>query len=324
MKSRMLPLIATLVVFIIIYLIGWKTYPAFGTMRVPLNILTDKAFLGVAAVGMTFVILSGGIDLSVGSVIAFTGVFCALMIQKTALHPLVIFAIVLMVGAAFGATMGAVIHYLKIPAFIVTLAGMFLARGVSFVLSEASIPIEHLFYAQVSGFYYTFPDKGRLTVVAVLFIIVLLTGIIIAHFTRFGRNIYALGGDPESAHLLGIPIGQTTIGVYTLSSVLATLAGIIYSLYTRSGYPLAAVGLELDAIAAVVVGGTLLTGGVGYLAGTFIGVMIQGIIQTYINFNGGLNSWWTKIAIGILLLVFIILQRILSSRTKGFSLLQRG
>ena len=324
MKSRMLPLIATLVVFIFIYLIGWKTYPAFGTMRVPLNILTDKAFLGVAAVGMTFVILSGGIDLSVGSVIAFTGVFCALMIQKTALHPLVIFAIALLLGAAFGATMGAIIHYLKIPAFIVTLAGMFLARGVSFVLSEASIPIEHPFYAQISGFYYMFPDKSRLTVVAVLFIIVLLAGIIIAHFTRFGRNIYALGGDSESAHLLGIPIGQTTIGVYTLSSVLATLAGIIYSLYTRSGYPLAAVGLELDAIAAVVVGGTLLTGGVGYVAGTFIGVMIQGIIQTYINFNGGLNSWWTKIAIGILLLVFIVLQRILSSRTKGFRLLQRG
>jgi simple sugar transport system permease protein len=169
-----------------------------------------------------------------------------------------------------------------------------------------------------------FPDKGRLTVVAVLFILVLLVGMIIAHLTPFGRNIYALGGDSESALLLGVPIGQTTISVYILSSTLAALAGIIYSLYTRSGYPLAAVGLELDAIAAVVVGGTLLTGGVGYIAGTFIGVLIQGVIQTYINFNGGLNSWWTKIVIGILLFVFIVLQRLLSNRAKGISLLQRG
>jgi len=320
MRSRIFPLIATFVVFIFLYFIGWQTYPAFGTLRVPLNILTDKAFLGVAAVGMTFVILAGGIDLSVGSVIAFTGVFCALMIENTGLHPLVVFTIALGIGAAFGGAMGAIIHYLEIPAFIVTLAGMFLARGASFVLSEASIPISHPFYSDVSGMYYMFPDKGRLTVVAVLFILVLLMGIFLAHFTRFGRNVYAIGGDPDSAHLLGVPIGRTTVGVYMLSSILATFAGIIYSLYTRSGYPLAAVGLELDAIASVVIGGTLLTGGVGYVAGTFIGVLIQGVIQTYITFNGGLNSWWTKIAIGVLLFVFIVLQRLLSARRRGLKL----
>jgi simple sugar transport system permease protein len=320
MRSRIFPLVVTFIVFVFLYLVSWSSFEAFGTLRVPLNILTDKAFLGVAAVGMTFVILSGGIDLSVGSVIAFTGVFCALVIEKTGLHPLIVFAMVLVMGATFGGIMGAIVHYLKIPPFIVTLAGMFLARGVSFVMSEASIPITHPFYAEVSKFYYTFPDKGRLTVVATLFIFVLLAGILIAHFTRFGRNIYAMGGDANSALLLGVPIARTTIGVYMLSSTLATLSGIIYSLYTRSGYPLAAVGLELDAIAAVVVGGTLLTGGVGYLAGTFIGVMIQGVIQTYINFNGSLNSWWTKIVIGILLFVFIVLQRLLSTRRKGFKL----
>lgn len=320
MSSRIFPLIATFIVFAILYFIGWQTYPAFGTLRVPLNILTDKAFLGVAAIGMTFVILSGGIDLSVGSVIAFTGVLCALMIENTSLHPLIVFALALGFGALFGATMGAIIHYLEIPAFIVTLAGMFLARGASFVLSEASIPIDHPFYAQVSDMFYMFPDRGRLTLVASLFIIVLFAGMILAQWTRFGRNVYAMGGDRDSALLLGVPIAQTTIGVYTLSGFLAALAGVIYSLYTRSGYPLAAVGLELDAIAAVVVGGTLLTGGVGYVAGTFIGVMIQGVIQTYITFNGGLNSWWTKIVIGILLLVFILLQKLLSSRPRGIKL----
>ncbi len=314
MKSRMLPLIVTIAVFILLYLISAARFPAFGTSRVMANFLTDKAFLGVTAVGMTFVIISGGIDLSVGSVIAFTGIFCALAIENLGMHPLVAFGVVLLIGAAFGATMGGIIHYLKIPAFIVTLAGMFLARGASFVLSEASVPITHPFYAEVSSVYYRFPDNGRLTVVAFIFIVVMIAGMIVAHYTRFGRNVYAMGGDPNSALLLGVPVARTTIIVYMLSSVLATLAGIVYSLYTRSGYPRAAVGLELDAIAAVVVGGTLLTGGVGFVAGTFVGVMIQGVIQTYINFDGTLNSWWTKIVIGLLLLLFIGLQKILTSR----------
>src|SRR5690606_37340249 len=239
-------------------------FPAFGTTRVAANFLTDKSFLGIAAVGMTFVILAGGIDLSVGSVIAFAGVFCALAIGQLGMHPLVAFGLVLLMGAAFGAAMGAIIHYYKVPAFIATLAGMFLARGGSFVLSQESIPITHPFFDEISKLYVLFPDKGRLTFVAVLFVIVLLLGIVVAHFTRFGRNIYAIGGSESAALLLGVPVGRTVIGVYTLSSFLAALAGIVYAIYTKSGYPRAAIGVELDAISAVVVGGTLLTGGVGY------------------------------------------------------------
>jgi simple sugar transport system permease protein len=217
--------------------------------------------------------------------------------------------------------MGAIIYYYKIPAFIATLAGMFLARGGSFVLSQESIPINNPFYDDISKLYILFPDKGRLTFVAILFIVVLLLGILMAHLTRYGRNIYAIGGNENAALLLGVPIGRTIIGVYTLSSFLAALAGIVYSLYTKSGYPRAAIGVELDAIAAVVVGGTLLTGGVGYVAGTFIGIMIQGVIQTYITFDGTLNSWWTKILIGALLFVFIALQKIFSGGKNPFSFL---
>ena len=320
MRSRIFPLFVTVAVFVVLYLIGYQRFPAFGTTRVIANFLTDKSFLGIAAVGMTFVILSGGIDLSVGSVIAFTGIFSALAIGQLGMHPLVAFGIALLIGAAFGASMGAIIHYFKIPAFIVTLAGMFLARGSAFVLNQASVPIDHPFLESVSSLYYVFPDRGRVTVVAVLFVLVLLFGIWLAHFTRFGRNIYAIGGNETAALLLGVPIGRTVIGVYTLSSVLATLAGIVYALYTRSGYPRAAIGVELDAIAAVVVGGTLLTGGVGYVAGTFIGIMIQGVIQTYVTFDGTLNSWWTKIVIGLLLLFFIALQKFLTSYRGNFSL----
>ncbi len=323
MRSRILPLVATVVVFIALYLVSYQRFPAFGTTRVVGNFLTDKSFLGITAVGMTFVILSGGIDLSVGSVIAFTGVFCALAVGQLGMDPLVVFAIILVIGAVFGAAMGAVIHYFKIPPFIATLAGMFLARGGAFVLSQDSIPIDHPLFEQVSKLYILFPDKGRLTFVAILFVVVLLLGILLAHLTRFGRNVYALGGNDTAALLLGVPVARTTIGVYTLSSFLAALAGIVYALYTKSGYPRAAIGVELDAIAAVVVGGTLLTGGVGYVAGTFIGIMIQGVIQTYINFDGTLNSWWTKIIIGVLLFVFIVLQKMLASGKNPLQYLYR-
>jgi simple sugar transport system permease protein len=134
-------------------------------------------------------------------------------------------------------------------------------------------------------------------------------GIVLAHYTRFGANIYALGGSRASAELMGVPIASTTIGVYALSGLLAGLAGIVFSLYTSAGYPLAAVGVELDTIAAVVIGGTLLTGGSGYVFGTLIGTLIQGLIQTYITFEGTLSSWWTKIVVGMLLLLFILMQR---------------
>ncbi|HEX2623255.1 MAG TPA: hypothetical protein VHL11_24010, partial [Phototrophicaceae bacterium] len=211
MRSRILPLVATFAVFVLLYLIGFQRFPAFGTTRVIANFLTDKAFLGITAVGMTFVIISGGIDLSVGSVIAFTGVFCALLIESLGMHPLAAFAVVLVMGAVFGMTMGAIIYFLKIPPFIVTLAGMFLARGSAFVISEASIPITHPFYADIAGIYYRFPDKGKISVVAVIFVIVLLVGMILAHFTRFGRNVYAMGGNENAALLLGVPIGRTTI-----------------------------------------------------------------------------------------------------------------
>jgi len=319
-RSRLLPLIATIVVFVALYLVGYQRFPAFGTTKVIGNFLTDKSFLGITAVGMTFVIIAGGIDLSVGSVIAFTGIFCALAIGQLGMHPLVAFALILLLGAAFGAAMGAVIYYFKIPAFIATLAGMFLARGSAFVLSQNSVPINHPFFDGVSKLYILFPDKGRLTFVAVMFLIVLLLGILVAHFTRFGRNIYAIGGNETAALLLGVPVGRTIIGVYTLSSFLAALAGIVYALYTKSGYPSAAIGVELDAISAVVVGGTLLTGGVGYVAGTLIGLMIQGVIQTYINFDGTLNSWWAKIVVGLLLFFFIALQKFLTSYRGGFVL----
>ncbi|MGO4351179.1 galactofuranose ABC transporter, permease protein YjfF [Rhizobium sp. RAF36] len=322
MNSRYLPLLATIVIFILAYAACALQYPNMLSTRVAGNLLTDNAFLGIAAVGMTFVIISGGIDLSIGSVIAFTGVFLAVILRDTSIHPLLAFVLVLVITTIFGGLMGAVIHYLKMPPFIVTLAGMFLARGMSYVLSIDSIPIEHDYYSTLTSIYYRLPGGGRLTLIGGIMLIIFIAGIFVAHRTRFGANVYALGGGVQTAELMGVPVAKTTIQIYALSGFLAGLSGIVFSLYTSAGYSLAAVGVELDAIAAVVIGGTLLTGGAGFVAGTFIGLLIQGLIQTYITFDGTLSSWWTKILIGLLLFAFILMQKailFLSSLNKRYA-----
>jgi simple sugar transport system permease protein len=307
--SRNLPFFTTLAIFIVAYALCTVQFPTMLSTRVVGNLLTDNAFLGIAAVGMTFVILSGGIDLSIGSVIAFTSVFVAVLVGTYGVHPLIAFAAALVISTLFGCLMGAMIRYLAIPPFVVTLSGMFLARGAAYLVSTDSVPISHTFLDAVQDFYFRFPGGGRLTVISMLMIVVFIAGGLLAARSRFGANVYALGGNAQSAELMGVPVGSTTIGIYALSGFLSGLAGIAYTLYTSSGYSLAAVGVELDAIAAVVIGGTLLTGGVGLVAGTFIGILIQGLIQTYIVFDGTLSSWWTKIVIGILLFIFIVLQR---------------
>lgn len=311
MIKRNFPLFITICVFLVGYVFCALEFPAFMSTRVICNILTDNAFLGILAVGMTFVILSGGIDLSVGSVVAFTGVFLAKMIGDWNMDPLVAMFTVLVMGMLFGGFMGWIIDTLKIPAFIVTLAGMFFLRGASFLISEQSIPILDPVYKDLSRTAWHIWGGGRLSLMAVIMLVVVVLGMLLAHRTRFGNNVYAVGGNATSAGLMGVPVRRTVIGIYMLSTFLATCAGIVFSIYTSAGYPLAGVGVELDAIAAVVIGGTLLSGGVGTVLGSLFGVLIQGLIQTYITFDGTLSSWWTKIIVGILLFGFIALQRLL-------------
>ncbi|MCV6823966.1 MULTISPECIES: galactofuranose ABC transporter, permease protein YjfF [Halocynthiibacter] len=315
-RTTHLPLLVTLGTFVIAFaLCAWQ-YPAIFSTRVAANLLTDNAFLGIAAVGMTFVILSGGIDLSIGSVIAFTGVFLAVILRDTNIHPLAAFALVLVITTAFGAAMGAVIHYLEMPAFIVTLAGMFLARGAAYVLSTDSVPITHEFFSTLQDIYWKAPSGGRFRLIGGVMLLTFIIGAIVAHRTKFGQNVFAMGGGAATARLMGVPLASTTIRIYAISGGLAGLSGIVFSLYTSAGYSLATVGVELDAIAAVVIGGTLLTGGYGFVAGTFFGILIMGLIQTYIVFDGSLSSWWTKIVIGGLLFAFILLQKGLTWATR--------
>ncbi|MCQ8278061.1 sugar ABC transporter permease YjfF [Acetobacteraceae bacterium KSS8] len=307
-----LPVIVTTIVFLLGFAVCGLHFRHFASTRVVADLLTDNAYLGVLAVGMTFVIISGGIDLSVGAVLGFTTVFLALAIGPWGIPAPLAFVLVLALSAGFGAAMGALIQYLDMPPFIVTLAGLFLARGGAFLLSTQSIPVNSPVYAALVGFRLHIPSGGQIPLITMVMLLVFVVCGVLLHFTRFGANVYALGGSRSSATLMGIPVARTTIRVYMLSSLLAGLSGIIFSLYTSSGYSLSGVGNELDAIAAVVIGGTLLSGGVGTLFGSFVGVMIEGLIQTYITFDGNLSSWWAKIVTGALLFAFIAFQQILS------------
>jgi ribose/xylose/arabinose/galactoside ABC-type transport system permease subunit len=313
-NPKYLPLTATISLFMAMATMGSMLYTGFFSAQVFLNLLIDNAFLIIVAVGMTFVILSGGIDLSVGSVIALTTMVSASLVEHRGWSPAVVIPLVLVMGAAFGAFMGFLIERFRLQPFIVTLAGMFLARGLCYLISVDSISMTNEFYSEVSQWRVSLWEGASLSAGAVIAIGVLLAAVFIAHCTPFGRTVYAIGGSEQSAMLMGLPVRATLVGVYTLSGFCSALAGVVLTFYMLSGYGLHAVGMELDAIAAVVIGGTLLTGGVGYVAGTLFGVLMLGIIQTMISFDGTLSSWWTRIVVGALLFIFCLLQRLLTSR----------
>lgn len=301
-----LPLLATAVVCAALYVAAGLRYEGFVSQDVALNLLRDNSFLGLCALGETFVILAGGIDLSVGAMLGFTTILIATLIEQAGLHPALALPLALALGALFGAGQGSVIHFFKLPPFLVTLAGMFLLRGAGFMISLEAQTIRHPAYDALID--YSF-DVFPLPIV--IFLAGLAAALVLSDWTPFGRAVYALGGSESSARLMGLPIGRTKILVYTLSGLFAAAGGVVFTLYTQAGNPTAGAMLELDAIAAVVIGGTLLSGGIGHVFGTFLGVLTYGIIQMSIIFEGTLSSWWTRIAIGGLLVVFILLQRLI-------------
>jgi simple sugar transport system permease protein len=312
-QRKYIPVLATLSLLAVMYGVGAVRYEAFSDGQVILNVFVDNAFLLVVAAGMTFVILTGGIDLSVGSVVALTTMLSASLLQEQGWPPYAVLPLVLFVGALLGFAMGCIIHYFEIQPFIVTLAGMFLARGLCYTISTSSIPITDPFWTSMAQSKVRFGEYFVSPSVIVALVVVIVGAYVLSH-TRLGRNTYAIGGNPASALLMGLPVARTQITVYAISGFCSALGGVLLSFYMLSGYGLHAVGMELDAIAAVVIGGTLLTGGSGYLVGTVLGVLVLGVIQTIITFDGTLSSWWTKIVIGALLFVFILLQRVIGAR----------
>lgn len=317
------PLMVTITLFALMFGLGSVFYTGFFSLQVFFNLFIDNAFLFIVAIGMTFVILSGGIDLSVGSVVALTTMISAALVEQYHWDPFVVMALVLVIGSGFGFIMGCLIRYFNLQPFIVTLAGMFLARGLCYLISIDSISITAPVYEHISQYRIPIVGDSAISVGVVIALILLAVAVFIAHYTRFGRTVYAIGGNEQSAVLMGLPVGRVKILIYTFNGFCSALAGVVFTFYMLSGYGLHAQGMELDAIAAVVIGGTLLTGGTGYVLGTVFGVLILGIIQTLIMFDGTLSSWWTKIVIGLLLFVFCLMQRLFEARASkregGFS-----
>ena len=311
--SRFLPVIATFVVFVLTFGAGAVRYDGFASGQVVANLFIDNAFLIVVAVGMTFVILTGGIDLSVGSVVALATMIAAATL-RAGWPPWLVVIVVLATGSLLGLGMGVMIHRFGVQPFIATLAGMFLARGLCFVISVESVSIKDPVFREIATATIELPGGVVITYSVVIALVVVAAAAYVLHLTRFGRTVYAVGGSESSATLMGLRTGRVKIGVYVVSGFCSALGGLLFSLYMLSGYSLHAVGMELDAIAAVVVGGTLLAGGVGYVVGSVVGVLVLGTVQTLISFEGTLSSWWTKIVIGVLLLAFIALQRLIVLR----------
>jgi simple sugar transport system permease protein len=311
------PMLTTITIFILVYFIGGRLYPAMQKPQVFFNLFINTASLMIVSIGMTFVILTKGIDLSVAGMIALTSAASAALLNNN-VSPGVVIPMMLLMGIAFGFTIGLIIHYFKVEPFIVTLMGLFFARGMAYIITLSALTINDPFYRFLALTKVLIPFMGKVYVYIPSLIgpILLLVVIYLAFFTSFGRTVYAIGNNEQSARLMGLPVGRTKIIVYTFSGFCSALAGIVWSISLLSGYGGYAPGMELDAIASVVIGGTLLTGGVGNVIGTLFGVLINGTIVSILQFNGTLSSWWTRIGVGLLTLIFIGIQSLFYMRKK--------
>jgi ribose/xylose/arabinose/galactoside ABC-type transport system permease subunit len=292
-----------LVLLVLVCLIATARYEAFLTPENLLNVLRQNSMLGIVALGMTFVILTGGIDLSVGSLLAVAGVIAANLADRG-----LAVAIIAAVAATtvLGLINGLVIAKARIQPFIVTLGMMIAARGIALaVTNEQNVRIP----ATATDFAWLGQGMiGFLPVPILILIIVFVIGWLILNYTRFGRHVFALGDNDEAARLMGLNIDRVTILVYTISGLLAGLAGVILASRLYTGSPTEGVGRELDAIAAVVVGGTLLTGGKGSVVSTLYGVLLLGVIFNIFNLEGQISPWWQLVFRGAILLAVVILQ----------------
>ena len=297
----------TVLLFIILYGAGIAMYKGFMRPQVFFNLFIDNAALIIVAVGITFCLIIAGIDLSVGAVLALVCMVLAWMLANTSIPVFACVAIVLVMGTAFGAVQGYIITKFDLQPFIITLAGMFFCRGMTAVIWQDAIQIPDPTWVAIASYRIDL-GVGFLSVGAVIALLSIIIAAIVLGFTKFGRAVYAVGGSESSAALMGLPVFRTKVMVYTISGFCSALGGIAYSLIMLTGYNLHGLGMEMDAIASSVIGGTLLTGGVGFIPGALVGVLIQGVILTFISFQGTLSAWWTRIVVGALLCVFIIMQ----------------
>ena len=298
------------------------------------DLLNDNAALIIISCSLTIVMIGGGINISVGGVIGLTVMSCALFlngcgIENDFLSITLTLLLALGIGLAFGLLQGFLVSYLEIQPFIVTLAGMFLSRGLTTILSRDPVKVTHAGFQalvknkiKISWLGYVAQNgnliPAKVEIGAVVALCVVLLVYFMLRYAKAGRNIYAIGGNQQSALMLGINVKRTRFFSYVLSGLLSGLAGFVFLMHKPAGNASVAMRGEMDAIASSIIGGTLLTGGVGNVIGTFFGTMILATIQKIIGLSPLNESWWQEMANGAMLGFFIILQSIvLSSRGGG-------
>jgi simple sugar transport system permease protein len=328
MNSNTILLLITIALFAVLYLGGCIAYgdKGFSHLQTFLNILITNAGLICVACGLTIVMLTAGIDISVGAMIAMDCMLLAVGMQS-GMNAIVMVILVLVIGLVFGIVQGFLVGYLQIQPFIVTMAGMFFCRGMTAVICTDQVSITE----QTSALFYkwantkiTLPFGGYVNGKGVymapyirpgviIALLVLVATFIMLRYTKLGRSFYAIGGSEQSAAMMGLNVKLTKMKAYVLSSILCSIGGICYCLNTMAGSVSQALGLEMDAISSAVIGGTLLTGGVGNVFGTFFGVLINGTISSIVKTNGKLASSWPNILTAMLLFVFIVIQSIFAA-----------
>lgn len=318
----------TVVVFLVMY-VGAMIFLKKGFLKPQtfFNILNANAALIITSCGMSLVMITGGIDISVGGVVALVSMSCAVYLDYHGGNVFVSLLIALGIGLAFGAVQGFLVAYLDIQPFIVSLAGMFFARGMTTIVHTAPFNVQNEAFVALKDTRITVPGLGTVNklgkyvnayveigvIVAILLVIALFC---VLRWTKLGRNFYAVGGNRQSALMLGINVKKTRFLSHLLCGLFAGIGGYVYFLHVGSGSASHAMGMEMNAIASSIIGGTLLTGGVGNIFGTFVGVLSLSTIQNIVSSIGLDQAWWTGITVAGMLCVFLVVQSIILARKK--------
>lgn len=328
MTDTNLLLTITIVVFFLMY-IGAILFQGkgFAKPQAFLNILNSNAALLILSVGMSIVMITGGIDISVGGVTALVSMCCAVYLDFHNGNVFGAIAIAIAIGLAFGLVQGILVAYLDIQPFIVTLAGMFFARGMTTIVNTSPFNVENEAFVKLKDTRVVVPGLGSVNrlgryvdayveigvIVAILVVIIFFC---VLRWTRVGRSFYAVGGNMQSALMLGINVKRTKFLSHLICSVLAGIGGFVYFMHVGSGSPSHATGMEMNAIASSIIGGTMLTGGVGNIIGTFFGVLSLSTIQNIVSSAGLDEAWWTGITIAAMLCLFLVIQSVVIARKK--------
>lgn len=329
MSDTNLLLTITIVVFFAMY-IGAIVFQGAGFLKPQtfFNILNANAALIITSCGMSLVMITGGIDISVGGVVALVSMSCAVLLDYKGGNIFEAVLLAIGIGLAFGLVQGFLVAYLDIQPFIVSLAGMFFARGMTTIVHTNPFNVENPAFVALKDTRITIPGMGSVNklgkyvpayveigVIVALLIVVLM--FIVLRWSKVGRHFYAVGGNKQSALMLGINVKRTVFLSHVICGLFAGIAGFVYFLHVGSGSASHASGMEMNAIASSIIGGTMLTGGVGNIIGTLFGVLSLSTIQNIVSSAGLDQAWWTGITIAAMLCIFLVVQSVVMARKKS-------